>query len=78
MMHSAQVELASYRTTPAACDRLRDGWMRPEGREHACVHSRSSSSVSPLSSLPNTRAVTPSASSGNGITAAAAASPCCC
>lgn len=32
---------------------------RPVGIAHACVHSRSSSSVRPLSSRPNTRAVRP-------------------
>ena len=47
------------KTTATAWDRFIEDCMRPVGMAQACVHSRSSDSVNPFSSLPNTRAVLP-------------------
>lgn len=47
---------ACARMTATACDRFIDGCVRPVGMEHRCEQMRSSSSVNPDSSLPNTSA----------------------
>jgi hypothetical protein len=46
-------------TTDTACERFMEACMRPVGMAQACAHRRTSASVSPLSSRPNTSAVTP-------------------